>query len=505
MSDTTNRQCTVSGGSASTEAQFTDMRSAAGRLGATGGQAGYLRGQVLGIAACLPEKSAILSPGSAVDIAQQVAGLTLNLTALGLHMEFTASTLRWSATVYELTDTAQRALLAAVNVATAPARLSGDLAVDAVVAAAEHPWSASTLSWDKGPWAGAVASHLQQQLINDPALVDGLVPWTGAGVWVAGSAASALGDVYGQAPDALQHAASWFSPSATVGDFAATHHLLAPPPAQDFEGQIAWLLAVGRSLGYFDDTRPLAVTQAREQHRRTRKRQLSDVTAAAADVEHRSGADGSLLLVRRVVGADGTGAWVVAIPGTSHWPLRSDHGPSDTAANLATMAGASSSLYPAVDKALTAAMKESGVKPGTEPVLVTGHSQGGIVAARLAVDDGFRTKFDVREVVTDGSPIDRIPIPDDVHVLSIENSHDIVPELDGTAAPDSLHRVDVRCEAPPGEHLHTVIDAHDASRYARSAGELTIDSDDQLAQWYSRNSRFLDGSETDYEFDLRRP
>lgn len=481
MPDTTNRQCTVSGGAASTQAEFTDMRSAADRLEATSGNAGDLRKGVLGIATSLPEKSAILSPGSAFDIAEKIAGLTLNLTALGLHMEFVATTLRWSASVYELTDEVQRQLLAAINVLTAPVRLGADVAKDAAVATLEHPlppprsWVTypGELLYNGAAWVRSFEQEFDADLRRDPDLVDGALPWVQRGI-----------DILGP-------------------DLARTLNLAAPPA--DFEGQIAWLLAAGRSLGLFNDLKPLAVSQVHEHHTRTRHRQLADVVAAAADVEHRSGKDKSVLLVRHVVGADGKGAWVVVIPGTSHWPLRSDHGPSDTAANLATMAGVKSSLYPAIDKALAAAMKESGVTPGAEPVMLAGHSQGGILATRLAVDGDFRHRYDVREVVTDGAPIDRIPVPDDVHVLSIENNHDIVPHADGTPTPDAMNRIDVTCDTPAGEQLHSITDAHDASRYARSAGELTATHDEVLERWYARNAGFLNGHETNYEFDLRRP
>ena len=390
MNESTGRQCTISGGPASTQAQFADMRSAAGRLEATAGDTGDLRAGVLGIATSLPEKSAILSPGSAVDVAEKIAGLTIALTALGLHMEFVAATLRWSAGVYELTDEVQRQLLAAINVATAPVRLRTDVAKDAVIATLEHPlpplrsWATypGELYYNGVAWTRSFTKELDSDLQNDPALVDGALPWVEWGI-------DALGP-----------------------DVSRRLNIAAPP--DDFEGQIAWLLAAGRSLGYFNDTRPLTVTEVGEHRGRTRKRQLADVVAAAADVEHRSGKDRSVLLVRRVVGSDGEGAWVVVIPGTSHWPLRSDHGPSDTAANLATMAGVKSSLYPAIDKAMAAAMKESGVTPGSEPVMLAGHSQGGIIAARLAIDEDFRARYDVREVVTAGSPIDRMPVPQDV-------------------------------------------------------------------------------------------
>lgn len=474
-------QCTLHGGMASTQAVFTDMRTAADRLDKAGDEAGELCKATFGIGASLPEKSAVMSPGSAYSVAAQITGLTVDLGALSLRMEFVARTLRWSAAVYEFTDEVQRQLLAAINVMTAPARLATDIVKDATIASLEHPLP-TPRTWITYPvelvangdaWARSFAAQLDADIRRDPSLADGMIPWVQSGI-----------DVLGP-------------------EVAGKLNVATPP--DDFEGQVGWLLAAGRSLGYFNDTKPLSVTQTAVRRRPVRHRQLSDIVAAATDAEHRSGDDESMLSVRHVVGKEGKGAWVVAIPGTTHWPLHSDHGPSDTTANLATMAGVPTSLYPAIDKALSAAMKESGVRPGSEPVMVAGHSQGGIVAARLAVDDDFRRKYDVREVVTYGAPIDRMKIPQDVHVLSIENTHDVVPHADGVPAPDTMNRLDITCDTPKGEQLHSLTDAHDASRYVRSSEDLTPDSDVQLQQWHDRNAEFLNGHETDYEFRLRRP
>lgn len=450
------RQCTPSGGAGSTDADFTDMRTTAARLDAAGDDASGLCKSVLRIAGSLPEKSAILSPGSAAKVAGKISGLTLDLEKLALHMEFVARELRWSAGAYEMTDSVQRSLLAAVNVWTAPTRGAAYVVGSA--------WKAMRTRRPRS-WPRAFTDELQQRLINDPSLVDGLLPW--------------------------------------ISGFLSNYSRVPP---RDLEGQSGWILGTGRFFGLFNDAKPLDVRKLGKRQLPDKQRQLSDVVSGAADVEHRSGKDNSVLSVRRVVGTDGKGSWVVTVPGTTHWPMRPDHGPSDLTANLAMMAGTASSLYPAIDSALAAAMKEAGVRPGSEPVMLAGHSQGGIAAARMAADNAFRTKYDVREVVTAGAPIDRIHIPKDVNVFSIENAHDIVPHADGTATPDSYSRVNVTCEAPAGEALKSVTDAHDASLYARSSEELTRDRPEiQITDWYDRNDRFLDGSGTEYDFELRRP
>lgn len=478
----TTPQCKVSGSSGSTEAYFLDMRTTATKLDSSGDDATHLCTGVVSIGLSLPAKSAILSPGSALKITEQIASLTLNLGGLALRMEFVARTLRWSATAYELADATQRKLFAAINVATTPVRfvMAVQEASEKALLETSVPQKGPTVLQDMLGYGSALgknfAKEVQQNVVDDPALVDGTVAW-----------------------------AQFFVAYESRTQVPIRRLFGASPSPTDYEGQIAWLLASGRRLGWFQDNKPLSVKQIGKKPGATKHRQLGDIVGEAADTEHQSTGDHSVVHVRRVVGADGKGAWVVSIPGTTHWNLHSDHGPSSTAANLASMAGKESSLYPAIGKAMTAAMKEAGVKPGTEPVMFTGHSQGGIVAARLAADQHFREKFNVKEVVTAGSPIGRIDIPKSVQVLSVENVHDPVPRADGVPNPDAVNRTNVVCETPRGEHLNSILDAHDASRYGRSADELSPSRpEQQLQEWYARNHKFLDGKDTDFTFQLRR-
>ena len=95
-------------------------------------------------------------------------------------------------------------------------------------------------------------------------------------------------------------------------------------------------------------------------------------------------------------------------------------------------------------------------------------------------------------------------MPKSVNVLWLDIVHDPVPRADGVANPDSVNRTNVVCETPTGEKLSTILDAHDASRYGRTADGLPSDGGGQLANWYSRNQQFLNGKDTDFTFQLRR-
>ena len=97
-----------------------------------------------------------------------------------------------------------------------------------------------------------------------------------------------------------------------------------------------------------------------------------------------------------------------------------------------------------------------------EPVLLVGHSQGGMVAAALAAGD---TPYDVRHVVTAGSPTAQVDLPPDVRVLSLENRGDVVPLTDGEANRPSVGQVTVQFDAG-GEGLPG---HHDYPRYVAGA------------------------------------
>jgi pimeloyl-ACP methyl ester carboxylesterase len=82
-------------------------------------------------------------------------------------------------------------------------------------------------------------------------------------------------------------------------------------------------------------------------------------------------------------------------------------------------------------------MHQAGVRRD-DPVLLVGHSEGGMVAVEAARDALATGQFAVTHVVTAGSPIGRTvgALPRSVQVLALENSRDLVPHLDGTANPD---------------------------------------------------------------------
>ncbi|MGY2084331.1 hypothetical protein [Blastococcus sp. SYSU DS0539] len=165
-------------------------------------------------------------------------------------------------------------------------------------------------------------------------------------------------------------------------------------------------------------------------------RGIDDLLAALEVRALHSGSGQDTIAVRVITHADGSAAYVVDIPGTAEW--NAPFGPlnpqtHDLGTNLRVLGGEATTRQQAVADAL----RRAGASPA-DPVMLVGYSQGGMVAAQAAADAGTPDfDFDVRSVVTAGSPIARAAVPPSVQVLALENVYDVVPQLDSRANDDS--------------------------------------------------------------------
>ncbi len=199
-----------------------------------------------------------------------------------------------------------------------------------------------------------------------------------------------------------------------------------------------------------------------------------------------AGARPGTVRVEVVTGADGRRAWVVAVPGTQTWSAGGPN-PFDLAGNIQGLGERDT----AARRTVVAAMEAAGVPPG-EPVLLAGHSQGGMVAAGLAADPAFRSRFRVTHVLTLGSPVASYPVPDGVAVLSVEHADDIVPRLDGRANPDRPGWVTVsRRASAPGAAADPVA-THELTAYRHTLHLVDASADPSLARWREGLGAFLD-------------
>jgi hypothetical protein len=167
---------------------------------------------------------------------------------------------------------------------------------------------------------------------------------------------------------------------------------------------------------------------------------------SAADlVAAGEGLGGGRVRVVELGRGDGGSAWVVVVPGTQEWAPGAGANPFDLTTDVRLLTGDATVAAAGVAMVLAAARSRAGPRStGDDPVLLVGHSQGGILAAALACDPGFRQGNAVTHLVTTGAPVGLLPVPPATRVLSVERGDDPVPRLDLSPNPESSSWVTVR-------------------------------------------------------------
>ena len=199
--------------------------------------------------------------------------------------------------------------------------------------------------------------------------------------------------------------------------------------------------------------------------------------------------------IERYADADGGTRWIVYSSGTVTFSPESGDEPFDMTANLLGVADRPSQS----SEALTAAMRDAGIRPD-QPVLLVGHSQGALNVERVAEHGGF----DVAGVVTLGGPTGQIVPPKGVPVLAVEHDEDPVPVLGGMAATGApgLGRVLVRRRLyartpPPG--ACDPFSSHADEAYARTLGMAERSGAPQVRRFTGRIRPFLEGGDGSLE------
>jgi hypothetical protein len=200
--------------------------------------------------------------------------------------------------------------------------------------------------------------------------------------------------------------------------------------------------------------------------------------------------DAGTLEVQTLRAADGSLRHVVYLPGTDDLgttPFSQDDDVRDLATNLRLVAGDPTTYAAGIEQA----MGEAGIRP-REPVLLVGHSQGGMEAAGLLAHG---SGFHVTDVVTAGSPIAQVAgYPAASHVLSLENRGDVVPLLDGADNPDAPQHVTVQFD----DHETSAAGNHALTHYVRGAEAVDVSADPSVREQVAslRRQGFLDGRVT---------
>lgn len=322
-------------------------------------------------------------------------------------------------------------------------------------------WAATALATGDDPRA-----ELERALLEHPGVVDETV---GAAASLASGPSTGL-----------------LGPLPLLADTAVRivddDRLLLPRDLAEAAGLLARFYEPGRPrVGSAPDTTPAA---------RQAPAGLADLLVRLQDRNHRArGAAAGDIGVTRLVttGTDGhrTVSWVVDLPGTKDWqPLPGPRpGLNDLAASLELVAGAENSRVATLPSILASA----GVVPG-EPVLLVGHSQGGMVAVRAAA--ALQGRFAVTHVVTAGSPVSGMPVPEGVRLLAFEDVRDLVPRLDAASNDDSARSVTVRSDSG----ATTVAGAHGlATAYVPAARAADRSDDPSVRDWIDGAGVFLTG------------
>ncbi|PWK90245.1 PGAP1-like protein [Lentzea atacamensis] len=185
--------------------------------------------------------------------------------------------------------------------------------------------------------------------------------------------------------------------------------------------------------------------------------------------------------------------YVVDIPGTKHWnPPGVVESANDTGVNVDAMAGNRTVLQKGIEEALRMAGATDG-----KPVMLLGHSQGGIVAAQ-STPDLVASGYNVTHVVTAGSPVGRIDVPANVQMLSLENRNDIVPRLDAADNPDTANRTTVKFDQNYGDFKNHNIEENysEAARQLSDPGSKTY-HDPAVAKYRDSLGAFTNGSQAE--------
>lgn len=198
---------------------------------------------------------------------------------------------------------------------------------------------------------------------------------------------------------------------------------------------------------------------------------LGDLIDDLADTADGSVDDG-VISIQQLTDADGNTSYVVQLPGTDEFFSENDI--RNMGSNLNLIAGDDTAYADAIQQAMQAA----GVG-ADDPVMLVGHSQGGMQAAALAGDPDFG--YNVTNVVTAGSPVATSGVPADVTVLSLENTGDLVPLLDGEQNPDAAHHTTVQADVHSGSFGAGEGQNHSLSTYGQIAEAADVSGDPSVA------------------------
>ncbi len=188
-----------------------------------------------------------------------------------------------------------------------------------------------------------------------------------------------------------------------------------------------------------------------------------------------------------VVGNPPTGV-IVNIPGTEKWGPGAGDNPMDLTGN-AEQAGSGgwSAGSQATADAIAQLYADNDIPPGT-PLMLGGHSQGGMIASSLAANEDFASQYNLTNVMTYGSPVDNYSVPSSVNQLNLQHGGDAVPRIDlgglalGPGGGGSDGATNITLDSP-GAHPFDFGTNHSGAEYQNSVQTQLQDPDSALSQY----------------------
>lgn len=185
------------------------------------------------------------------------------------------------------------------------------------------------------------------------------------------------------------------------------------------------------------------------------------VAARAARIPSAVAGDVPQVLIEKYSGPGLPDRFEVYIGGTVDFSPVAKGEPFDLTSNLTMEAGLPAGAYAGVQQAMAMA----GITADSRVVL-TGHSQGGLVATRLAASG----EYTVDALVTFGAPAGQVAIPSSVPTLIVENIDDLVPAFGGRQENRDALIVRATAYAEPGSlPVELAFPAHRIEAYTATA------------------------------------
>lgn len=284
------------------------------------------------------------------------------------------------------------------------------------------------------------------------------------------------------------------SARAVTGGLDSSHGILGTPYTS-----VLWLLSRASSLleGWAGEPIYVGVAPLPETVRQPQAQGVADLVM---DLNETAVLDHGGVTIDTIEHADGTKSHVVNIPGTDDTTF-SNASPRDWNSNFLLLNGEESNAIQMVRDAIEAA----NIGPD-EPLLLQGHSQGGIVATQLAASD-FAADYSITHVLTYGSPVGRIPVNTEVEYMHLVTSQDPTGGADASLVTDhpnvTYGELDLLAAPDPAiaQLGTTIAGAHSLNAYKAVGEAVDMSSRPSVTAWRESAASFLgDGEVTRHQF-----